>query len=183
MDGTYDPSIPPHEQFDCAVSPTGTTETTPNDIITLDGDVTLEPAHLGELADALSELGALELSAQLEIERQHLVDNPDHVLRFTARRLTEIVILLAIAQTAGRCADNTERTARIEMFGWLIKHSSSAPLDGTLDTDIPGLEPRNGTYIDPFSALICHQMLYFVDEDGEPIRPDDPEEHTVSAPQ
>lgn len=150
-----------------------TAQTSPNDILELDAHVDhsqvpgppsetheLVPDQLGVLADALARLDADRLSARMEIERRHLLENPEHVLRFTAETLTEMVTVLAIARTVSRDEADLKTTGAIETFGHLIRFSTEAPMDAaSTPIEIPGFEPADDEPIDPFRVIISDQRL------------------------
>lgn len=60
-----------------------------------------------------------------EIERRHMVDNPDHILRFTTKELMSVVTSLVIAYTVNAYHHNHEGNEPIREFGYLIRRQES----------------------------------------------------------
>lgn len=132
--------------------------------------------ELSAVCEQLTKIGADGQAAQLEIERRHLAENPDHILRFTTKELTGIVTSLAIAYTTNVYRQNLEANDPIERFGYLITRQEDAPLDGSRElVDLPGMTPMNdpGAEIDPFRAIKGQQRLAFTTEEGVPVQPKD----------
>jgi len=177
--------------------PTGTGLTSSNDIIDIDAHVDLEsagvppskqpeltPDILATVADQLAELNADDLSARVEIERRHLVDDDEHILRFTAGTLTQIVTVLAIAYTRSKYADDFDATRwirkDIKAFGRAVELSADNLLDAEFtDIEFPHLKPIEGERIDPYRVIVATQSLVFLDDDGEPITVDREERESV----
>lgn len=165
---------------------TGTPQTSGNAIIELDPDYDtvshpdagFSHDHLSFLAEELHAIGEDGLAAELEIERRHLAENGDHTLRFTAKSLTGIAVALSVAYTVNFYHNNTDAMKTIQSFGSLINRQVEAPFDATFDIyEMTGLAPikGNGDYIDPFKAITGDQQLCFLDGNGNPVPPNEPE--------
>lgn len=174
---------------DLIVDPTGTDISASNAIVELDAHLdddhpdhpeytppSLSTEDLSVLADALGALGADDSSSRLEIERRHVVDNDEHVPRFTAGDLTELAVNLAIVRVTALYQDDRDTIDAVSNIGRVIKESHDAPLDGDVtQLDFEGVAPGpgQGDYIDPFKAITGDQLLLFTDENGEPIETDE----------
>ncbi len=136
---------------------------------------------LSVMADILSEIGADDQSAQLEIERRHLAENDEHTMRFTAKGLTEIAMSLTVARTMAHYFGDQATMFRIEKFGALIEETDSAPMAAEYgDLEYPGMVPGEGQgdEIDPFQAIAGRQYLHFTDEEGDLVPMSEPERLT-----
>lgn len=176
-----------HERYDTIPDPTGTGTTASNTIVEIDVHVdgstlpgptneeyTLEPAHLATIADQLSVLGADDASARVEIERRHMASNEQHILRFTARELTEIMVPLAIARTGTRYKGNQRASAHIETFARVLDASHDAPLvDDYTEVEYGEMVPSSGAYIDPLQVCLGNQDCWFTDGSGNRISADE----------
>lgn len=173
----------PDEFEEVMISPTGTNVTAGNDIIELDAHVNdaagpmppdkqpdISEETLAVVADELADLDAHEASARVEIERRHLVQSPEHILRFTAERLTRIMVMLSVATTRAKYQNEFDTRHALTAFGHFVEVSTDSPMDGSVgEVSIPNLEPQRGDYIDPFKVVANHQQLIFTDEEDEPI--------------
>ena len=175
------------ENYASALSPTGTERSPGNTILTLDAhrgepktdhpqytQPELSETQLSVLADALSDRGALEESARLEIERRRVVDNKSYAPMFTAYALTRIVVqLVGVKLDAQLTHDTTVRDALTE-FADLIDESDVAPLDERYESiGADRVVAHQGEYVDPFRAISGIQTVFFVDDTGEIIKPPD----------
>jgi len=177
-----DTDEPEWEQYTTMVAPVGTESTAPNAIVEIElsvpgpsgrggpgGKSTVEPDFLGVIADVLAEQGAHELSARVEITRQRAVDVSRHqehatdddsshpTIQFTAATLTDIAVLLAIALTEAVYADNEAVINAVSLFGQLIDSHVDAPMSEAAEFELPGIEPVEGSYIDPFKVIARQQ--------------------------
>jgi len=181
---------------DAIPDPTGTGVSAGNEIVEIDAHIEDRPSHdprpqpilrpdnLATIADELAELGADKESARVEIERRHMVDSgPDeHVLRFTAETLTEIAVILAVARVRATYEQRNQVRDTIYAFGHAIWESHDAPLSRRFEgLELEGLERQDGGYINPFKVMINKQTLFFVDDDGERVVPDNPTSRSNTA--
>lgn len=132
--------------------------------------------ELSEVCEQLSAIGADGHAAQLEIERRHLAENPDHIIRFTTKELTGIVTSLAIAYTTNFYRHNFDANDPIKRFGYLITRQEDAPMDASRElVELPGMVPMNDpeAEVNPFRVIKGQQKLAFTTEEGVPIQPKD----------
>lgn len=140
-------------------------------------DVTISPKQWGRIADALADAGADTLSARIEIERRHCLDNGEHVPRFTVSDLTEIATILSVCRTQARMEANFEYGGAIEAFGHVINRSEADVIDATATPiTLPGCAPESDERVDPYRVLTGAQTLWFVDADGNRLTGDERDE-------
>lgn len=180
------------DEIDESFEPTGTDVSAGNKIIELDPNEELTSDRPGSdpdrtafmteemsrLADMLSEVGADDESALIEIERRHMVDNEDHTIRFTAKELTEIAIHAAIARTVAHYHGDRDSMSVVKHFGQMVKRNVDAPMAaGYEDLEFSGLVPGDGQgdHVDPFRAIEGNQYLHLTDENDEMVPLNEPE--------
>lgn len=135
---------------------------------------TLDAEDMAIIADELAELGKKKASALIEIERRHMVDNDEHVLRFNALDLTGIMMGLAIARTRCNYQGEMDVVASIAEFGQAVVEDNEALLAEEFRwKDVPHLKPTGEVdFIDPFRVVNGSQNLTFVDNKGERLSPE-----------
>lgn len=138
----------------------------------------LEPDDLKVVAVELNDLGKSDLAIEVESERQALENNAEYEPTFTAIKLNDFVIAMAIAKTKCAYDEDMNGMLAITRVGRVINKSADILLaQGAQWMDIPRLRPVNSDdnqeYINPFDVLVDKQSLSFVDTHGNRLSPDE----------
>ena len=137
----------------------------------------LDPDDLKVVAVKLNDLGKPNFAIDVESERQALENNAEYEPTFTAIKLNDLVIAMAIAKTKCAYDEDMNGMLAITRVGRVINKSADILLaQGAQWMDIPGLRPVNSDdnqeYINPFDVLVNKQTLSFVDTHGNRLSPD-----------
>ncbi len=137
-------------------------------------EVTVEELEL--IIDQLNSVGSRTMAKRMEIEKRHLEHNQDHVFRFVATELAELVTSLAIAKTKLAYQGDMDAALAITSFGRLITESTTELVAESLQyKELENMKPISGdkTFADPFKVIASTQQLAFVDAHGERIKKQD----------